>query len=989
VADDPGMFPDSISREFYLKLASDEELQESVRILYRDFVAPRYRAVEHAFANAFGSGLTLAPVEATGIGYGYRDAPDMIYPHIRRFLDEVIEHETRDLAITAIREVDVVDVERGLIVPRQTVLITGSRISAVGPATDVRIPAGAAVVDARGTYLIPGLWDMHVHSSSDRVTRAAMLPMYVANGVTGVRDMHADCFEPCAEDRSTIEQVNGWRRDIAAGRLVGPRIVAASDALNGPAAGEPSTVHTPATGEEGRAVAGLLQERGVDLIKIYDMLPRTAYFALAREATRLGIPFAGHVPVEVRASEASDAGQRSMEHLAGILDACSEREDELRPQVIGQLRSETPRVLSTVLLMADSYSEARCAALFATFVANGTWHVPTLLVHDKAARLGWRDDWRLRYVPAGERAVWEELQSYEIETLWGTDPDGFARLHRVMSDIVLAMHRAGVRILAGSDAAWVGAFPGFSLHDELEALVAAGLTPPDALRAATLGPAQYLEATDSLGTVAPGRLADLVLLEANPLKDIRNTQRIRAVVTDGRYFDRHALDRLLAEVEAVAGGEASVQSPPPANEHEVEAHMARLVRALNDEAVRFLEPLFAEDATLTLTDGEVFRGREAIMRDYFRGNVARIRGLVPTSSVVSEDERGVRVVTGYTARIAPATAATEGSFSTTWARQPGGGWLIVDGTFDVPRYTGSAAAGRIRSGMFDSDGVQLHYVDFGGEGVPILFVHSGDRTGYTFMEFAPRFSNGHRVLAISQRGAGLSGGGPAHGAATGILAGDVVALLDALEIESAVIAGQWANLLIRLAEEYPHRVAGLVFLESHAVGEPDDEVAAQDPIGVLRMLRLNRAALWGTDPDEPDAAQLDLSRYRQAGARIEVPALSFVTEAASPDDDWEQVLALARLAETSTALFPDADVRAYFQRLAVDVDMQHQGRVFWNDIVAPAQHAREQALERAFGDRLRVVQVEPRAVGYGYRVAPDAIDSHIRQWLDELRAPKR
>jgi imidazolonepropionase-like amidohydrolase/pimeloyl-ACP methyl ester carboxylesterase len=893
------------------------------------------------------------------------------------------------VAIMAIHEVDVVDVERGLVVPRQTVLITGNRISAVEPAADVRIPAGATVVEARGAYLIPGLWDMHAHSASDRVTRGAMLSMYVANGVTGVRDMHADCFEPCAEDRSTIAQVNGWRRDIAAGRLVGPRIVAASDALNGPAPGEPSSVQMPASGEEGRAIVGLLQQRGVDLIKIYDMLPRTAYFALAPEAVRLGIPFAGHVPVEVRASEASDAGQRSMEHLVGILEACSDREDELRPQAIAQLKSETPRVLSTVLLMADSYSEERCAALFANFVANGTWQVPTLLVHDKAARLAWRDDWRLRYVPTEERAVWDELQQYEIETLWGMDPEGFARLYRVMSGIVLAMHRAGVRILAGSDAAWVGAFPGFSLHDELELLVAAGLTPAEALRAATLGPAQYLDATDSLGSVAPGRLADLVLLEANPLEDVRSTQRIRAVVTDGRFFDRHALDGLLAEVEAAADGGAFVHGAPSANESEIEGHMGRFVRALNDESVRFLEPLYAEGATLRLPDGGILRGREAIMRDYFRGNVARIRGLVPTSSVLSEDERGVTLITGYTARIAPATTATQGSFSTTWVRQPEGGWMIVDGTFDVPGYTGSAAAGRIRSGMFDSDGVQLHYVDFGGDGVPILFVHSGDRTGYTFMEFAPRFSDGHHVLAISQRGAGLSGGDPAPGVPARILAGDIVALLDALEIESAVIAGQWANLLIHLAEEYPHRVAGLVFLESHAVGEPDEEVAAQDPIGVVGMLRLNRAALWGTDPNEPDASQLDLSRYRQAGARLDVPALSFVMDAASPDDDWEQVLGLARLAETSTALFPDADVRAYFQRLAVDVDMQHQGRVFWHDVVAPAQQAREQALERALGDRLRVIRVEPRAVGYGYRDAPDVLYPHLRQWLDELRSTKR
>jgi pimeloyl-ACP methyl ester carboxylesterase len=295
--------------------------------------------------------------------------------------------------------------------------------------------------------------------------------------------------------------------------------------------------------------------------------------------------------------------------------------------------------------------------------------------------------------------------------------------------------------------------------------------------------------------------------------------------------------------------------------------------------------------------------------------------------------------------------------------------------------------------MFDSDGVQLHYVDFGGEGVPIIFVHSGDRTGYSFMEFAPRFSDRHRVLAISQRGAGLSGGDPAPGVPARILAGDVVALLDALELDRAVIAGQWANLLLHLAEEHPHRTAALVFLESHATGDyPDEDVTAKDPIGVLRMLRLNRAALWGADPDEPDAGRLDTSQYRQAGARIEVPALSFVTEAASPDDDWEQVLGLARLAESSAALFPDADVRTYFQRLAVDVDMQRQGRVFWHDVVAPAQQAREQALERAFGDRLRVVQVEPRAVGYtvaGRAPVQEAVASLERLGASFVQLPVR
>jgi parallel beta-helix repeat protein len=469
----------------------------------------------------------------------------------------------------AFTRVNVVAVESGRVLPEQTVLIAGNRIAAVGPSARMRIPPGTQVVGAQGRYLIPGLWDMHVHSSSDRITRATMLPMYVANGVTGVRDMHADCFEPCAADRSTIAQVNGWRRDIAARRLTGPRIVAASTALNGAPPGAPSTVHTPASEDDGRAVVRLLRQRGVDFIKTYDLLPREAYYGLADEAKRQGMQFAGHVPVEVRASEAADAGQRSMEHLVGVLEMCSEREDELRPQFIAQLGSEAPRILSSVLLMADSFSEERCAALYSTFVANGTWHVPTLLVHDKAARMRWRDDPRLSYVTLAERAVWEEIQKYEVETLWGADPGGFARLQRVMSDIVFAMHQAGVRILAGSDAAYVGAFPGFSLHDELELLVAAGLRPAEALRAATMGPAEYLEATDSLGTVAPGKLADLVLLDANPLEDIRNTQRISGVVANGRYFDREALDRLLADVEtAAAPASDTVHVAPPTGERD-------------------------------------------------------------------------------------------------------------------------------------------------------------------------------------------------------------------------------------------------------------------------------------------------------------------------------------------------------------------------------------------------------------------------------------
>jgi dihydroorotase-like cyclic amidohydrolase len=185
------------------------------------------------------------------------------------------------------------------------VLVLGNRITVVGPADSVPIPAGARVVEARGQYLIPGLWDMHVHSSSDSITRETFLPLYIANGVTGVRDMAADCFEPCHELEPSFEHVLQWRRDIAAATLVGPRIVAASPMIQSPPRGEPSSMARPATAAEARALVRRMKDRGVDLLKSYNGLSREAYFALAEEARRQGIPVAGHVPVAVRATEAT------------------------------------------------------------------------------------------------------------------------------------------------------------------------------------------------------------------------------------------------------------------------------------------------------------------------------------------------------------------------------------------------------------------------------------------------------------------------------------------------------------------------------------------------------------------------------------------------------------------------------------------------------------------------------------------------------------
>ena len=451
----------------------------------------------------------------------------------------------------AITDVAVVDVADGSLHLGQTVVVAGDRIAAVGAAGEVEVPDDATVIDASEQYLIPGLWDMHVHTSSDPITREVLYPLFVAHGVTGVRNMRADCFETgagaCESLDSPIARERERRREVEAGTLVGPRAVAGSAFANGPGPGGVSTVQGAGTAEHARAFVRLAAERGADFVKVYDLVPREAYFALADEADRLGIPFAGHVPLAVRASEASDAGQRSVEHVGAgnVLEECSAREGDLRPRVIAELGTEEPEMLPLMLAMVESYDAEKCAALFARFAENGTWVTPTLMVSRLPNEVGpgWREDPRLRYVPREERELFAAMEAaYEAVLGGGRSTEPYVRWVR---RVTREMGRAGVPLLAGSDAGDPGIFWGSSLHEELGLLVEAGLTAAEALRTATLNPARYLGRTDDLGTVEVGKLADLVLLEANPLEDIENTQRIRAVVTDGRYFDRADLDALL------------------------------------------------------------------------------------------------------------------------------------------------------------------------------------------------------------------------------------------------------------------------------------------------------------------------------------------------------------------------------------------------------------------------------------------------------------
>ena len=447
------------------------------------------------------------------------------------------EVQPRRLVLT---HATVLDMTGALSKSDMTVVIAGNRITAVGKSSHIRIPKNAGVVDAKGQFLIPGLWDMHVHifnNSSGPVgtnNKDWYFPLMIANGVTGVRDMWTD-----PDDLKLVRQ---WQRDIQAGDMLGPRIAPSSSIVDGVPTQLPNMLGV-STPEEARRAVRMLKDAGAGFIKVYWNLSPEAYYAIVNEAKKLGIPIAGHVPYTISAAAASDAGQKSIEHLTGVFDTCSTKEAELQ-----KARELTPALAEEMWRTQD---EQKCRALFRRFAKNGTWHTPTIALHRMLkfrTEQDFKSDVRLRYVPIDTVQEWlkpaREGESVDLETRK-------ARLQKQL-EYVGAMHKEGVRLLAGTDIGNPFLFPGFSLHDELELFVQAGLTPLEALKTATVNPAKYLGLSDTLGSIEKGKLADLVLLEANPLEDIRNTQKIAAVVVNGRYISKPELQKMVLDVEAAA-----------------------------------------------------------------------------------------------------------------------------------------------------------------------------------------------------------------------------------------------------------------------------------------------------------------------------------------------------------------------------------------------------------------------------------------------------
>lgn len=445
--------------------------------------------------------------------------------------------------------VSLVDVEAGVVKNNQSVLIEKGRIVAVG--NDLEVDTDH-VVDARGRFAIPGMFDMHVHSI--KLSPWLTHPLFLAAGATSVRDMGGcigidDAWVACVDEK------RAWNEAVVNGLMVGPRYdQVTSLAING-GSEIPDAVDRD-LGVATVAGAHLRVEhdkaRGIDFLKPYTMMPRDAYLALAESTNANGMYLAGHQPLAVSAIEVVEAGQRSIEHAFLFIWECFPDMADLRD-------SGDPRSVYTDSLrrqMIDQHDPQLCTDLHRRMDIAGTAYVPTHTTRKLdayATDAEYRNDPRLRYIPSPLRTLWLYDADSMAERAGEVGQESYRDFYEFGITQTGIAHAAGVTVLAGTDAPDSFAFPGTGLHDELEHLVQAGLSPLNVLRAATLESARLLGLEGEAGVIKVGARADIVLLAENPLDDIAAVRSVEAVVLAGAFYNQAAIDEMLATVEANAG----------------------------------------------------------------------------------------------------------------------------------------------------------------------------------------------------------------------------------------------------------------------------------------------------------------------------------------------------------------------------------------------------------------------------------------------------
>ncbi len=448
--------------------------------------------------------------------------------------------------ITAITHVNVIDVTGSPVRSDMTIIIEGNRITILDKTAKVRIPKTAFVINASGKYLIPGLWDMHVHifnNISKTPPDENDFSLFIANGVVGIREMWTRMEE--------MTQVNLWRKQFHQKPGTIPRIGSVGTMIDG-SPSQRLNSDTASTTDRARIIVKQMKDAGIDFVKPYNLLPREVYFAIADEAKKENLPVAGHIPNRILLKEAADAGQRSVEHLTGSrinFEAdCSVFIKELETELPDSIAASSPSV-PVMKQVQDLCDEKKALEIFQYLAQKNVWECPTMVLYKRSTidSIKFFNDFRLKYISSRDRLAW----GTSPEMKWFIEQrkdESRAYFQRVLAQIKL-MKKAGIRFLAGTDYDNPYLYPGFSLHDELALFVEAGFTPMEALQTATINPAKFLGSTDSLGTIEKGKIADMILLNADPLANIHNTKQIQAVFVNGKYLPKQTLAALLVKVE--------------------------------------------------------------------------------------------------------------------------------------------------------------------------------------------------------------------------------------------------------------------------------------------------------------------------------------------------------------------------------------------------------------------------------------------------------
>ena len=426
-----------------------------------------------------------------------------------------------------LKNVNIVDVENGVLLPAKNVVIQGEKIAAIYGEDDIFLSDSFRIIDGNGKYLIPGLWDMHTHFNWNFEFSS---PMLVANGVTGIREMWGD-----------MDIIKDVRKQILIDALIAPDIYSAGAIVDGDPPFWPNSSGVK-DAESARAEVDNQVSEGVDFIKVYSLLTREAYMAIAERSNERNIPFAGHIPLSVSIWEAVASGQQSIEHLYGILEGCSGNEKLMTPPFKKRLNIEWTNSLM------DSFEPVLLDSLANYLAESETWLSPTLTVLKNIANLDDPDlikDPRLSFMPEYIQERWNPVNDFRFKNSKIEDFEVNRKKFELQLSLLKAFEKAGVKMIVGTDFPNPYCYPGFSLHDEMQLMVNAGMTNATTLKSATYNPALFMKKQDEFGTVEVGKTASLVLLDGNPLENIGNTKRISSIFLRGRYLDREKLDKLL------------------------------------------------------------------------------------------------------------------------------------------------------------------------------------------------------------------------------------------------------------------------------------------------------------------------------------------------------------------------------------------------------------------------------------------------------------